>query len=284
MIQSNLSFTFLPERCPIYQSPKFRICSFMPAPNDELATYMTLLLKGSLPDFPMNAATTKRGSAPAHLIGLQVQCANQHHHYRFCQNNNSIPCVNLGSPFSDQAKGLLLHASLSILEKEKQIFDRSLSPFYPDSTNKDYVHARVILKQNLVSYLDPTGDVIKEHDTIKVNECPDNSTLRLSKGLLGRHHDDLNRKGPDDTTISLHSPTPIDSLFNSEELLPRSHLSKQISKCGMIDGKVAPNLLLYTRKIACNYASAVRYRTEYLNADTSCRLTKLVMRLLLTCK
>ena len=100
MIWPNLSLTFIPERCPNYESTMFRICSFIPAPNNELAIYMSLLLKTSLPDFPMTSATSKRGSTPAHSIGLQIQCTFQHHLSQFCQNNNTIPSVNLGSPFS----------------------------------------------------------------------------------------------------------------------------------------------------------------------------------------
>ena len=68
----------------------------------------------------------------------------------------------------------------------------------------------------------------------------------MSKGLLGMHHDDLNGKGTDDNTLSLHAPTQIDSLFQTNEMLPTTHLSKLIPKCGPVNGKVAPNLLLYT--------------------------------------
>ena len=66
IIWPNLSFRFIPERFPMYKSLMFRICSFMPAPSNQLATYMSLLLKKSFPDFPMASATSKRGSAPAH--------------------------------------------------------------------------------------------------------------------------------------------------------------------------------------------------------------------------
>jgi hypothetical protein len=89
MIRPNLSFTFIPECCPNYESTMFRICPFIPMPNDELATYMSLLW--------------------------------------------------------------------------------------------------VRLKQSLVSHLDPAGKVIGEHLPISVSKCPDNSTLRFSKGLLGRN-------------------------------------------------------------------------------------------------
>lgn len=120
---------------------------------------------------------------------------------------------------------LLLHATLNILEKEKKVFDRSLSPFISESTNCTFNETRVRLKQSLVSHLDPAGKVIGEHLPISVSECPDN--LRFSKGLLGRHHDDLNAKGLDDNTVSLHTPTEIDSLFNPEELLPPSCVSNR---------------------------------------------------------
>ena len=285
MIQPNLSFTFIPERCPVYKSPMFRISSFMPSPDDEVATFMSLLLKTSLPDFPTTSSTSKRGSALAHSIGLQYQCANQHHLSRFCQNNNSIPSVNLGSPFSSEAKRHLLHVSLSVLEKEKEIFENANSPFaLVNVTDETYVETRIELKQSLVSYLDPSGDVLKQHIDSKVSEFPDNATLRMSKGLLGRHNDDLNGKAPDDNTLSLHAPTQIDSLFDANEMLPSTRLSKFIPKSGRVRGKVAPNFLLYTRKIASNYAFAVSNRAEYLSSEQSCPLARLVMRLLLTCQ
>jgi len=140
-IQPNLSFTFIPERCPLYKSPMFHICSFMPSPDDEVTTYMLLLLKTSLPDF----LTTS--SDLVHSIGLQYQCANQHHLSRFSQNNNSIPSVNLGSPFTAEAKCYLLHVSLSVLEMEKKIFENCHSPFaLVDPTNETYVDSCVGLK------------------------------------------------------------------------------------------------------------------------------------------
>ena len=285
-IQPHLSFTFIPERCPLYKCPMFRICSFLPSPDDELANYMSLLLKTSLPSFPTTSSSnSKRGSALAHSIGLQYQCANQHHLSRFCQNNNSVPSVNLGSPFNAEAKRYLLHASLSVLEKEKNIFENSHSPFaLVDSTNESYVDCRVGLKQNVVSHLDPSGDVLNQHIEAKVCEFPDNGTLRMTKGLLGRHHDDLNGKGTDDNTLSLHAPTHFDSLFQTNEMLPTTPLSKLIKKCGPVNGKVVPNLLLYTRKIASTYALSVSIRNDYLISEHSCPLAKLVMRLLLTCK
>ena len=283
-IRPKLSFTFIPERCPMYKNVFFRICSFMPAPNDELATYVPLLLKSSFPDFPTTSANSKRGSAPAHSIGLQIQCAHQHHLSRFCQNNNTIPSVNLGSPFSVQAKKLFLHATLSLLEKEKEVFEMSFSPFVPESTNVTLIKSRAALKETLVSHLDPSGEALSAHVLINPIEFPDNSTLRFSKGLLGRHNDDLNGKGQDDNTLSLHAPTKIESLFNKDELLPGSKISKKLLKCGVSTGRLAPNLLLYTRHIASTYAASVRDRTEFLESETSCGLAKLVMRLLLTCQ
>jgi hypothetical protein len=283
-IRPKLSFTFIPERCPMYKNVFFRICSFMPVPNDELATYVTLLLKSSFPDFPTTSSSSKRGSAPAHSIGLQIQCAHQHHLSRFCQNNNTIPSVNLGSPFSVQAKKLFLHASLSLLEKEKQVFEMSFSPFVPESTNQTFIKSRSALKENLVSHLDPSGEALREHAPLNPIEFPDNSTLRFSKGLLGRHNDDLNGKGLDDNTLSLHAPTKIESLFNHDELLPGTQISKKLLKCGVSTGRLVPNLLLYTRHIATTYAASVRYRTEFLESETNCGLAKLVMRLLLTCR
>lgn len=283
-IRPKLSFTFIPERCPMYKSVFFRICSFMPAPNDELATYVALLLKSSFPDFPTTSANSKRGSAPAHSIGLQIQCAHQHHLSRFCQNNNTIPSVNLGSPFSVQAKKHFLHTTLSLLEKEKEVFEMSFSPFVPESTNLTFIKSRAALKESLVSHLDPSGEALSEHVPIKAIKFPDNSTLRFSKGLLGRHNDDLNGKGQDDNTLSLHAPTKIESLFNHDEFLPGSQISKKLLKCGASTDRLAPNLLLYTRHIASTYAASVRYRTVFLESETSCGLAKLVMRLLLTCQ
>jgi len=184
-----------------------------------------------------------------------------------------------------EAKRYLLHASLSVLVKEKTIFENAHSPFaLVDSTNETYVNSRVGMKENLVSHLDPTGDVLNQHTEAKVCEFPDNGTVRMSKGLLGRHHDDLNGRGTDDNTLSLHAPTQIISLFEQNEMLPTTHLSKVIKKCGPINGKVAPNLLLYTRKIASNYADSVSRRTNYLSSEQSCPLAQLVMRFLLTCK
>ena len=279
-IQPHLSFTFIPERCLLYKSPMFRICSFMPSPDDELTTHMSLLLKTSLPDFPTISSNPKRGSALAHSIGLQYQCANQHHFSRFCQNNNSIPRSNLESPFTAEAKRYLLHTSLSVLVKEKKIFENAHSPFaLVDSTNETYVNSRVGMKQNLVSHFDLTGDVLSQHTEAKVCEFPDNGTVRMSKGLLGRHQ---NCKGTDDNTLSLHAPMQIISLFEHHKMLPTTHLSKVIKKCGPINGKVAPNLLLYTRKIASNYADSVSRRTNYLSSEKSCPLAQLVMRLLLS--
>jgi len=275
-IQPNLSFTFIPEHYILFKSPMFRICSFMPSPDDEVTTYMLLLLKTSLPDFPKTSSNLKKGSALAHSIGLQYQCANQHYLSRFCPKNNSIPSVNLGSPFTAKAKHYLLHASLSVLEMEKNILENSHSPFaLVDSTNETYINSRVGLKQNLASPLDPTGDVLNQHIESKVCEFPDIGTVRVLKGLLGRHHDDSNGKGTDDNTLSL---------FQTNEMLPTTHLSKLIPKCGPVNGKVAPSLLLYTRKIASNYALSVSSRTNYLSSEKGCPLAQLAMRLLLTCK
>jgi len=99
-INANISFTFIPARCPIYNSDKFRITTFLSSPENYLTTNISLLTKNAIPEFSMSSSITKRWSAPAHSIGLQYQCAAQHHLSQFCQNNNSIPSVNLGSPFS----------------------------------------------------------------------------------------------------------------------------------------------------------------------------------------
>jgi len=133
---------FIPARCPIYNSDKFRITTFPSSPENDLTTNISLLTKNAIPEFPMASSITKRGSAPAHSIGLQYQCATQHHLSRFCQNNNSIPSVNLGSPFSSQTKQLLLHATLNILEEENKVFAQCPSPFVLDSLNQTYLDTR----------------------------------------------------------------------------------------------------------------------------------------------
>jgi len=183
-----------------------------------------------------------------------------------------------------ETKQLLLHGTLNILEKEKKVFAQRPSPFVSDSLNQTYLETHNLLKQSLANHLDPTEDVMRDHVEVNVIELPDFTTLRLSKGLLGRHHDDLNGKGLDDTTISLHCPMNFDSIFTSEEMLTGSQGHKRIIKCGVIDGKVAPNLLLYTRKIADKHAQSVCFRSDYLKSSDRCPLKKLVMRLLLTIK
>ena len=50
--------------------------------------------------------------------------------------------------------------------------------------------------------------ILFELDIVRTELFP-KLTLRMSKGLLGRHHDDLNGKGTDDNTLSLHAPTQI---------------------------------------------------------------------------
>lgn len=121
-MRPKLTFTFIPERCPMYKSLMFRICSFMPASDDQLVIYMSLLLKTSFPDFPTTSVTSKRGSAPAHSIGLQIQCAFQHHLSRFCQNNNTIPSVNLGSPFCVHAKKTFSSRQVKYIGKRERSF------------------------------------------------------------------------------------------------------------------------------------------------------------------
>ena len=107
--------------------------------------------------------------------------------------------------------------TLNIVEEENKVFAHCPSPFVLDSLNETYLDTRDLLKQSLANHLDPSGDVMRDHALVNVSQLPDNSTLRLSKGLLGRHHDDLNGKGLDDTTVSLHCPMKIDSIFTSKE-------------------------------------------------------------------